>query len=145
MTRLVTILLFHNYLETKLWGHRHYSQERCLLRNNGSCVITAGRANKGLLQREYFMLRGNRSDWKKMETKEKWVVTFCRKSYQTQTYGDGTLKGLSRVLFFPLLLKKYMFTLENLETIKNYKKDTKNHFLSYCPKITTDNLWVHSF
>ena len=51
------------------------------------------------------LLYFRRSRWDdKMETKEKWVITFCWKSYQTHTYEDVILKELSRV--FSLFLKK---------------------------------------
>ena len=101
MIRVVT-MLFPVDLELKLWRCEHYSKEMCILRSNGPCLITAGRAHKGLLQLKSFVLRSSRSD-DRMETKEKWVmITFCRKSYQTHSYRDVILKGFSSV-FSPVI------------------------------------------
>ena len=45
------------YLSRKLWRHKHYSKEMCILRSKGPCLITAGRNNKGLSQPKAFVLQ----------------------------------------------------------------------------------------
>lgn len=87
------------------------------------------------------MLSGTQSD-EKMETKEKRSDNLLQEKLLNPQLERCHFKGTFRSFYFSLLLKKYTFTLKNLETIINYKEDSKSHLLSYSPERTTINILV---